>query len=83
MPMGHHLRDSDSLTCRDVQGTLTVLTGVTRCLYSSLPEVIQTQAFKYHLQDFAGGPVVKNSFANAGDLGSIPGPGRFHMPQVN
>lgn len=49
MLMGHHLRDSDSLTCRDVQGTLTVLTGVTRCLYSSPPEGIQTRGFKYHL----------------------------------
>ena len=26
--------------------------------------------------DFRGGSVVKNSFANAGDLGSIPGSGR-------
>ena len=30
--------------------------------------------------DFAGGPVVKNLLANAGDTGLIPGPGRFHMP---
>ena len=30
-----------------------------------------------------GGPVDKNLPANPGDLGSIPGPGRFHMPQVN
>ena len=29
--------------------------------------------------DFPGGPVVKNSAANAGDMGLIPGPGRFHM----
>ena len=28
---------------------------------------------------FADGPVVKNPSANAGDTGSIPGPGRFHM----
>ena len=31
--------------------------------------------------DFPGGPVVKNPPANAGDLGSVPGLGRFHMPQ--
>ena len=30
--------------------------------------------------DFPGGPVVKNLSGNAGDTGSIPGPGRFHMP---
>ena len=34
-------------------------------------------------EDFAGGPVVKNPPANSGDTGSIPGPGRFHMPQGN
>ena len=30
--------------------------------------------------DFPGGLVIKNLPANAGDTGSIPGPGRFHMP---
>ena len=34
-------------------------------------------------QDFPGGPVVENPSANAGDTGSIPGPGRFHMPLGN
>ena len=29
---------------------------------------------------FPGGAVVKNPPANAGDTGSSPGPGRFHMP---
>ena len=29
--------------------------------------------------DFPGGVVVKNPPANAGDTGSIPGPGRSHM----
>ena len=28
-------------------------------------------------------PVVRKLPANAGDLGSIPGPGRFHMPWSN
>ena len=31
--------------------------------------------------DFPGGPMVKNPPANAGDTGSIPNPGRLHMPQ--
>ena len=31
--------------------------------------------------DFPGGPVVKNSPANAGDPGLIPGTGRFQTPQ--
>ena len=33
--------------------------------------------------DFPAGPVVKNLSGNAGDTGSTPGPGRFHMPWTN
>ena len=32
---------------------------------------------------FPGGSVVKNLPANAGDTGSIPDPGRSHMPGGN
>ena len=35
------------------------------------------------LQDFPGGPWVKNLPADAGDMGSIPGPGRARMPRSN
>ena len=35
------------------------------------------------VDDFPGGPVVKNLPANVGDTGSIPDLGRFHMPQGN
>ena len=34
-------------------------------------------------RDFPDGAVVKNLPANAGDMGSIPGPGRSHMSQSN
>ena len=34
-------------------------------------------------QDFPSGAVVKNPPANAGDMGSIPGPGRSHMLRSN
>ena len=34
-------------------------------------------------QDFPGGPLVKNLPENAGDMGLIPGPGRFYMLQGN
>ena len=33
--------------------------------------------------DFPGGTVVKNPPASAGDTGSSPGPGRFHVLQSN
>ena len=36
-----------------------------------------------HSQDFPGGAVVKSPPANAGDMGSIPGPGRSHLPRSN
>ena len=38
---------------------------------------------KYLSRDFPGDAVVKNLPANAGDMGSIPGPGRPHMPWSN
>ena len=36
-----------------------------------------------NLWGFPGGAVVKNPPANAGDMGSSPGPGRSHMPRSN
>ena len=38
---------------------------------------------KICVEDFPGGPVVKNLPVNARDMGSIPGLGRFHMLQGN
>ena len=34
-------------------------------------------------EGFPGGPVIKNSSLNAGDIGLIPGLGRLHMPGDN
>ena len=47
---------------------------------------ITTYSFPYFKNtpwDFPGGPVVKNPPANAGDMGSISGLGRFHLLWVN
>ena len=38
------------------------------------------QWLRIRLPNFPGGAAVKNLPANAGDTGSSPGPGRFHMP---
>ena len=35
------------------------------------------------VKDFSGDAVVKNPPANAGDTGSSPDPGRFHMLRSN
>ncbi|XP_059790909.1 uncharacterized protein LOC132372806 [Balaenoptera ricei] len=40
-------------------------------------------SIKKSFQGFPGGSVVKNLPANAGDMGSSPGPGRSHMPRSN
>ena len=37
---------------------------------------------KNNREDLPGGAIVKNPPANAGDMGSSPGPGRPHMPQT-
>ena len=42
-----------------------------------------TLVSKVNGRDFPGGTVVKNPPANAGDMGSSPGPGRSHMPWSN
>ena len=45
-----------------------------------------TRALAYLItatKDFLGGPVVKNLPANAADMGSIPGLGRFYLLQGN
>ena len=38
---------------------------------------------KTHQEGFPAGAMVKNLPANAGDTGSIPGPGRSHMLRSN
>ena len=45
-------------------------------------EIIGVKLHK-KLLEFPGGPVVKNLPAKAEDRGSIPGPGRLHMPQLS
>ena len=37
----------------------------------------------HHWWDIPNNPVVKNPPANAGDMGSIPAPGIFHMQRGN
>ena len=45
--------------------------------------IILQWKFKNKTRFFLGGPVVKNPPANAGDMGLIPAPGRFHKLQGN
>ena len=46
-------------------------------------DVFDVVSKKASLRDFPGGLGVKNPPANAGNTGSIPGPGRSHMPRSN
>ena len=61
------------------------LQTVSEVASSQLNDEGQKAVVKWKTQkvDFLGGPVVKNLPANAGDMGSIPGPGRSHMPWGN
>ena len=43
---------------------------------------LQQYTYK-NIQDFPGGPVIKNPPDSAGDMGSIPTLGRFHMFRSN
>ena len=42
-------------------------------------KAVGTEILQRMIEYFSGGSVDKNLSANAGDIGSIPGPGRFHM----
>ena len=65
----------------------TVYKSTTLSVYSFFFFFFFFQYFSTYLQlvekvgNFPGGPVVKNLPANPGDMGLVPGPGRFHMPQ--
>ena len=50
-------------------------------MYSALQK--EQRMIQKRNEDVPGGPVVKNLPVDAGKTGSIPGPGRFHMPQNN
>ena len=53
-------------------------------LYIKISKSNQSRfTLKAMLEDFPGSAVVNNLPAKAGDLGSIPGPRSFHMPQSN
>ena len=46
-------------------------------------KAIENKQIQEKIWSFPDGSVVKNLPANAGDMGSIPGPGRSHMPRSN
>jgi len=48
---------------------------------SSLGEKSTHRDGIHTILDFSDGPAVGNMTANVGDMGWIPGLGRFHMPQ--
>ena len=45
------------------------------------PPILVQNTEKSNSRDCSGGSVFRNPPANAGDMSSIPGPRRFHMPQ--
>ena len=63
----------------DLGGEMKIFNWPWWWLYKSL----NTPELMIHLGGLPSGPVVKNPPANAVDMGSIPGPGRLHMPRGN
>ena len=61
---------------REVVSYLLLSISLSRFVFSKL-------SYQKSNWGFPGGTVVKNLPANAGDTGSSPGPGRYHMPQSN
>ena len=56
-------------------------TWILHCNTASLKSM--KQHFENYLGGFPGGAAIENPPANAGDTGSSPGPGGFHMLQSN
>ena len=54
-----------------------------KSLLLKVKEDSEKAGLKLNIQGFPGGSVVKNPPASAGNSGSTPGLGRFHMPQSN
>ena len=79
---GHHTWTSLDLgTHADMLGTHVCSRGhMHRHAQAHICVLISTQARRCS-KDFPGGTVNKNLPANRGDLGSIPGPRRSHMPR--
>ena len=71
----HMKRCSTSLTIREKQIKTTMRYYLTPVRIAIIKKSTN--------RDIPGGTVVKNLPANAGDMGSSPGPGRSHMPQSN
>ena len=78
-------KESSWLTALPAAGATSALEGGSgRHSSVSITGVFLTSTVqvKHKFWDFPSGPVVKNPPANAGDTGSIPGPGRSHMPRA-
>ena len=69
---------------------LHILMNMTLYSYEYMTEIFYMGCFILRLyyyirlyRGFPGGAVVKNAPANAGNMGSSPGPGRSHMLRSN
>ena len=56
-------------------------TPVLPILFKINKNILNDFLHKNHILDFPGGLVVENLPADAGNMSSNPGPGRFHLPR--
>ena len=67
----------------DSNQTETIIENNQRFTTWEIADILKISKSRVESLGFPGGAVVKNPPANAGDMGSSPGPGRSHMPRSN
>ena len=65
------------LHCHSPRMSITIYDKQNICLQGAWSILIFLKSYTYQRKDFAGDTVVKNAPGNAGDVGSIPGLGKF------
>ena len=75
--------DKVSKACKTVTVSQSFVVTLGAGVRSPLSPVSQEEGGDLNNNKVPGGPVVKNLPANAENTGSIPGPGRSHVPWGN
>ena len=65
------------------RGSIIAMVKLNISLKFANDKIKSIKSIRCHGGGFPGGPAVKNSPANAGTVGSVPGPKRSHMSWSN
>ena len=70
---------TEKMECASFLNHSWTLLLLVELLITTTKNNLNNKKLKNVLSDFLGGTVDENPSASTGDMGSIPGPGRFHM----